>query len=215
MRVVIGENEALVRTGLAHILTHAGFDIAAAVPDAAALWSAVTRLAPDLVVTDIRMPPGDADDGLQVALRIRRELPGTAVVVLSQHMQRRNAMELLDDGSSGVGCLLKQRISDVPAFCDDLRQVGAGGTALDPEVVSLMLARARRGRTGIDRLTDRQRQVLALMAQDCSNAAIARRLSITEKAVVAHISHLYDGLELALDDDGHRRVLAVVQYLNR
>lgn len=215
MRVVIGEDEALVRTGLAHILTHAGFDIAAAVPDAAALWSAVTRLTPDLVVTDIRMPPGDADDGLQVALRIRRELPGTAVVVLSQHMQRRYAMELLDDGPAGVGYLLKQRISDVPAFCDDLRRVGAGGTALDPEVVSLMLARARRGRTGIDRLTDRQRQVLALMAQGYSNAAIARRLSITEKAVVAHISHLYDGLELALDDEGHRRVLAVVQYLNR
>ena len=161
------------------------------------------------------MPPGSADDGLQVALRIRRELPGTAVVVLSQHMQRRYAMELLDDGPSGVGYLLKQRISDVPAFCDDLRRVGAGGTALDPEVVSLMLARARRGRTGIDRLTDRQRQVLALMAQGCSNAAIARRLSITEKAVVAHISHLYDGLELALDYEGHRRVLAVVQYLNR
>lgn len=215
MRVVIGEDEALVRTGLAHILEHHGFEVAGTAADAARLWALVTSVRPDLLVTDIRMPPGNADDGLRIALRTRVELPATAVVVLSQHMQRSYAVELLDGGSNGVGYLLKQRISDIGGFCADLRRVAAGGTALDREVVALMVARAQRAGGGIDLLTGRQREVLALMAQGLSNAEIARRLLITEKAVVAHVSHLYDGLGLTLDDVGHRRVQAVVAYLNR
>ncbi|MET0866015.1 MAG: LuxR C-terminal-related transcriptional regulator, partial [Nakamurella sp.] len=133
----------------------------------------------------------------------------------SQHLQRRYAVELLAKSPAGVGYLLKQRISDVTTFCENVLRVGTGGTALDPEIVELMLARARRGGDAIEALTDRQRQVLELMAAGYSNAAIARRLSVTEKSVVAHASHIYEGLGLLPDDDGHRRVLAVVQYLNR
>jgi DNA-binding NarL/FixJ family response regulator len=215
MRVVIGDDEVLVRTGLAQVLRDGGFDVVAAASDAAQLVRYATSLRPQLVVTDIRMPPGNTDDGLLAALRIRRELPGTAVVVLSQHVQRRYAVELLAKNSGGIGYLLKQRISDVTTFCENVRRVGAGGTALDPEIVELMVARARRGGDSIDSLTERQRQVLELMAAGHSNAAIARRLSVTEKSVVAHASHIYEGLGLLPDDEGHRRVQAVVQYLNR
>ncbi|MET0964913.1 MAG: response regulator transcription factor [Nakamurella sp.] len=221
MRVLIGDDEVLVRAGLAHVLAGGGFDVVAAAANATELLQLATSHRPDLVVTDIRMPPRNADDGLLAALRIRRELPGTAVVVLSQHLQRRYAVELLAKSPAGVGYLLKQRISDATTFCDDLRRVGAGGTALDPEIVELMLARARRaakvtgGGNAIDALTNRQRQVLELMAAGYTNAAIARQLSVTEKSVVAHASHIYEGLGLLPDDDGHRRVLAVVQYLNR
>lgn len=215
MRIVIGEDEVLVRAGLAQVLRDGGFDVVAAAANADELLQYTISHRPDLVVTDIRMPPGNTDDGLMAALRIRRELPGTAVVVLSQHVQRRYAVELLSRSPAGVGYLLKQRISDVTTFCENVRRVGAGGTALDPEIVALMLARARRGGDAIDALTDRQRQVLELMAAGYTNSAIARRLSLTEKSVVAHASHIYDSLGLLPDDDGHRRVQAVVQYLDR
>ena len=215
MRVVIGDDEILVRAGLAQVLRDGGFDVVAAAADAAELVRYTGLHRPDIVVTDIRMPPGNADDGLVAALRIRRELPGTAVVVVSQHLQRRYAVELLAKSPDGIGYLLKQRITDVATFCEDVRRVGSGGTALDPDIVALMLARARRGGNAIDNLTDRQRQVLELMAAGKTNSAIARELSVTEKSVVAHASHIYDGLGLRPDDDGHRRVLAVVQYLNR
>lgn len=215
MRVVIGDDEVLVREGLGHVLQNGGFDVVASAKDATELLSRTAALRPDLIVTDIRMPPGNTDDGLVAAIRIRQELPGTAIVVLSQYVQRRYAMELLEGNPSGVGYLLKQRVADITTFCADVRRVGAGGTALDPLVVERMLARAGRGDDALTTLTGRQREILGLMAEGCSNAAIARRISITEKAVVAHVSKIYDGLGLRPDDDEHRRVLAVIRFLNR
>ena len=213
MRVVIGEDEALLREGLALVLATGGFQVAATAGDAGALISHTNRLAPDLVITDIRMPPGHTDEGLRAALEIRRVLPGTAVVVLSQHLQRQVAIELMAGQAAGVGYLLKQRIADVTTFCADLRRVCAGGTALDPEVVALMVARA--GQDGLRRLTARQREVLELMAQGRSNSSIARALSLTERAVIGHVSNIYDQLGLPPSDDDHRRVLAVIRYLSR
>lgn len=215
MRIVIGEDEALLRQGLTHVLEHAGHDVVGTAADAAELLRHVEERAPDLVITDIRMPPSHTDEGLVAALAIGRSHPDIAIVVLSQHVQRRYATELLTERPSGVGYLLKQRIGDIPTFCADLERVRAGGTVLDPEVVALMMAAARRQDRSIDRLTARQGEVLALMAQGRSNAAIARQLSITEKAVVGHASHIYDVLGLAHSDDDHRRVLAVVRYLSR
>ncbi|MGY1688106.1 response regulator [Geodermatophilus sp. SYSU D00804] len=214
MRVVIGEDEALLRTGLTHVLQAAGFDVVAAVGDAHELVRSTEEHAPDVVVTDIRMPPDRKDAGLRAAVRIRREHPGIAVLVLSQHLQRAYAVELLGDRSSGVGYLLKQRIADVDTFTDDIRRIAAGGTVLDPEVVSLMVARARGHHGALDRLTPRQQQVLALMSEGRTNASIARTLSVTERAVVQHTSHIYDELGLAPSDDDHRRVLAVIRYLS-
>jgi len=213
VRVVIGEDEALLREGLALVLATGGFQVAATAGDAGALISHTNRLAPDLVITDIRMPPGHTDEGLRAALEIRRVLPGTAVVVLSQHLQRQVAIELMAGQAAGVGYLLKQRIADVTTFCADLRRVCAGGTALDPEVVALMVARA--GQDGLRRLTARQREVLELMAQGRSNSSIARALSLTERAVIGHVSNIYDQLGLPPSDDDHRRVLAVIRYLSR
>jgi DNA-binding NarL/FixJ family response regulator len=214
VRVVIGEDEALLRTGLAHVLQAAGFDVVAAVADAHELVRSAGEHVPDIVVTDIRMPPDHKDAGLRAAMEIRREHPGIAVLVLSQHLQRAYAVELLGDRSSGVGYLLKQRIADVDTFTEDLRRIAAGGIVLDPEVVSLMVARARGHHDALDRLTPRQQQVLALMSEGRTNASIARTLSITERAVVQHTSHIYDELDLALSDDDHRRVLAVIRYLS-
>ena len=213
MRVVIGEDEALLRTGLVHVVQAAGFDVVAAVGDAHELVRSVGEHVPDIVVTDIRMPPDHKDAGLRAALEIRRQHPEIAVLVLSQHLQRAYAVELLGDRSSGVG-YLKQRIADVDTFTDDLRRIAAGGTVLDPEVVSLMVARARGNHDALDRLTPRQQQVLALMSEGRTNASIARTLSITERAVVQHTSHIYDELDLAPSDDDHRRVLAVIRYLS-
>lgn len=215
MRVVIGEDEALMREGLVLVLEQAGIEVAGAAGDAESLVREVAALAPDLVVTDIRMPPGLTDDGLRAALRIREEQPETAVVVLSQHVQRSYALELVGERPEGVGYLLKQRIVDADDFVRDLRRVNDGGTILDPEVVSAMLARARRDDAALERLTPRQTEVLGLIAEGRSNGAIARRLSITEKAVVQHTSRIYDELALAPSGEDHRRVLAVLRYLAR
>jgi DNA-binding NarL/FixJ family response regulator len=214
VRVVIGEDEALFREGLTHVLRAAGFDVLAAAGDAEELMQLTAERLPDLVITDIRMPPGLNDDGLQAALSIRSTLPGTAVVVLSQHVQRRYATELLGGSSGGVGYLLKQRVTDTTTFSNDLRRVCAGATVLDPEVVALMVARAARHDLGVERLTARQREVLTLMAEGRSNVFIARSLFISEKAVVQHVSHIYDQLGLPESDDDHRRVLAVLHYLS-
>jgi DNA-binding NarL/FixJ family response regulator len=212
MRVVIAEDQALLREGLAILLTNHGFDVAATADDAIAFEHAALEHKPDLVVADIRMPPGHTDDGLRAALRIRAALPHTAILVLSQHLQQRYATQLLADGAQGVGYLLKERVSNVESFCADARRVAAGGTALDPEIVAAMLTRHNhRHPTG--RLTNRQQEILALMAEGRSNAAIARRLSVTEKAVVNHISHIYDELSLPPSPDDHRRVIAVVHHL--
>ncbi len=214
MRVVIAEDETLLRHGLQLVLEQGGFEVAANAGDAVGLEEAVATHRPELVVTDIRMPPTHTDEGLMAALRIRREHPETAVMVLSQHVQRRYANELLNAQTGRVGYLLKQRIADVETFLDDLRTVAAGGTALDPDVVAVMVARAKRAGTTIGSLTPRQQEVLALMAEGRSNARIAAQLFLSEKAVVQHTSHIYDALGLPVDSDAHRRVLAVLRYLN-
>lgn len=213
MRVVIAEDEALLRQGLALMLHQAGFEVEATVADAASLLRTVAGRDPDIVVTDIRMPPTYTDEGMAAALQIRADYPRTAVMVLSQYVQRHYARELLGSQAGGVGYLLKQRISDADSFCDALRRIAAGGTALDPEVVSLMVGRAGRSQEGVGRLTPRQREVLTLMAEGRSNAWIAAHLFLSEKAVVQHTSNIYDALGLPVDADDHRRVLAVLRYL--
>lgn len=213
MRVVIGEDEALLREGLGHVLTNDGFEVVASVGTAVELEVQVERLAPDLVITDIRMPPTFTDEGLVAALRIRQAHPDVAVVVLSQHVQRRYASELIGQRDGGVGYLLKQRIADVRAFTADLRHVQAGGTVLDPDVVAVLVARATKISGPVGELTPRQLEVLGLMAEGRSNSSIAARLGSTEKAVVHHTSNIYDAFSLPVAADDHRRVLAVVRYL--
>jgi len=214
MRVVIGEDEVLLREGLRHLLETDGFDVVAAVGTASELEIEVARRRPDLVVTDIRMPPTHTDEGLLAALRIKQADPSIAVVVLSQYVQRRYATELLDSNSGGVGYLLKQRIADVTTFTADLRRVAAGGTALDPEVVAVMVSRASRMSGAVGSLTSRQLEVVGLMAEGRSNAGIASQLHLSEKAVVQHTSNIYDAFGLPVDADDHRRVLAVIRYLS-
>jgi DNA-binding NarL/FixJ family response regulator len=215
VRIVIGEDESLLRQGLTHLLERAGHQVVGTAANADELIRHVDERQPDVVVTDIRMPPGFTDEGLRAALQIRGTHPQIGIMVLSQHVQRRYAVELIADNPSGVGYLLKQRIADISTFCDDLARVSAGGTVLDPEVVALMITRADRDHAVVRQLTPRQQQVLALMAEGRSNAAIAERLSITEKAVVQHVSHIYDHLMLPPSTDDHRRVLAVLHHLSR
>lgn len=213
MRVLIGEDDPLLREGIAATLERAGFAVAGAVGDADELVRLAGSGHPDVVLTDIRMPPGNADDGLRAAITIRKQRSGTSVLLLSHHVQRRYALDLLADRPHGVGYLLKQRIADVDTFCSDVRRVAEGGTVLDPEVVSVMLARALRQDDALHRLTGRQREVLAMVAEGRSDAAIARRLLLTETAVVQHVSNVYDQLGLKAGDDHRRRMLTVVRYL--
>ena len=215
MRVVIGEDEPLLREGLALLLSRNGVDVVAAVGDADALRAAVVTDRPDVVVTDIRMPPDNTDDGLRASLDIRRAGPSTGVLVLSQHVSRRYVTTLLGDRAGGVGYLLKHRVTDVGGFCDDLARVARGGVVLDPEVVAVMVGRSARDDGRVDRLTPRQLQVLGLIAEGRSNLAIAHRLAITEKAVARHAAQIYDTLGLPPSLDDHRRVLAVVRFLDR
>lgn len=215
MRVVIAEDEVLLRQGLRLLLEENGFDVVAAVGDGNGLMAAVGAHRPDLVITDIRMPPSNNDEGLRAALRIREQHPETAIVVLSQYVQRRYAIELLEGHAARVGYLLKQRIADIGTFLEDLERVAQGGTALDPDVVAVMVGRARHSEVAVGRLTARQQEVLALVAEGRSNGSIAAKLFLTEKAVVQHVSRIYDALGLPPDADTHRRVQAVVRYLNR
>jgi DNA-binding NarL/FixJ family response regulator len=201
-----------MREGIALLLERDGFEIVALTAAADELVRAAHLHHPDLVVADIRMPPDETDDGIRAALAIRRTAPSVAILVLSQHVQQRYATALLDGGAARLGYLLKQRVADVKEFCADVRRICAGGLVLDPEVVSAMLARVRRD-DPVERLTPRQREVLALMAEGRSNQAIAKQLTLTEKAVVKHVSHVYDELGLLPCPDDHRRVLAVVRYL--
>jgi DNA-binding NarL/FixJ family response regulator len=213
VRILIGEDEALLREGLLLLLEGAGLEVAGVAADARMLVQLAAGRRPDLVLSDIRMPPGNADDGLRAALEIRKARPDVSIMILSQYVNRRYALELLGDDAAGVGYLLKQRVANGERFCHDLRRVADGETVLDPEVVAAMLARARRDGDGVDGLTPRQTEVLALVAEGRSNAAIARRLVISEKAVVQHISRIYDQLGLIPSQDDHRRVLAVARYL--
>ncbi len=209
--VVIAEDGVLLREGLAGLLGRFGFQITAAVGDAAALQAAVAEHAPDLVITDIRMPPTFTDEGLRAAAELRRDRPGLALVVLSQYVQHAYAADLLDSGNGrGVGYLLKDRVGDVEEFIAALRRVAAGGTAVDPQVISQLL---RRRRDPLSALSAREREVLALIAEGHSNAAIARKLAVTEAAVGKHVGNIFAKLRLPQTDDTNRRVLAVLAYL--
>jgi len=192
VRAVIAEDQALLREGLVFVVESAGFEIAGTADSGISLLEITRTEKPDLVVTDIRMPPTFTDEGLVAALEIRRTQPSTAVLVLSQFVQRRYALELVRQRGAGVGYLLKQRISDIGTFRADLRRICSGGTVLDPEVVARFMDPADSGRAGLERLTTRQRDVLGLMAAGRSNASIARELVITEKAVVHHASRIDD-----------------------
>ena len=209
--VVIAEDGVLLREGLAGLLGRFGFQVTAAVGDAAALKAAVAEHAPDLVITDIRMPPTFTDEGLRAAAELRRDRPGLAVVVLSQYVQHAYAADLLESGDGrGVGYLLKDRVGDVEEFIAALRRVAAGGTAVDPRAISQLL---RRRRDPLSALSAREREVLALIAEGHSNAAIARKLVVTEAAVGKHVGNIFAKLRLPQTDDTNRRVLAVLAYL--
>jgi DNA-binding NarL/FixJ family response regulator len=217
LRVVIAEDSAVVRAGLAEILADRGHVIAAAVGDAEALLAAVAQHQPDVTVVDVRMPPSHTDEGLRAAIAIRRDHPGVGVLVFSQYIETRYAADLLGAGSShgraaGVGYLLKDRVADVGEFVDAVSRVAAGGTALDPEVVSQLLGASRRS-DGLDRLTAREREVLGLMAEGRSNSAIAELLVVTERGVEKHVGNIFAKLDLAPSEADHRRVLAVLRYL--
>jgi DNA-binding NarL/FixJ family response regulator len=211
MRVVIAEDGVLLREGLAHLLADEGHEVVAAIGDALALVEAVERDRPDVCIVDVRMPPGFSDEGLRAAIEIRSRWPGTPVLVLSQYVEERYATELLSGDTTGVGYLLKQRVADVRDFLDALERVAAGGNALDPEVVAQLLARARQHPH--DQLTPREGEVLSLMAEGLSNAGIAQRLVITESAVEKHVSSIFAKLRLEPAETDHRRVLAVLRYL--
>jgi DNA-binding NarL/FixJ family response regulator len=212
VRVVIAEDLALLRDGMRRLLEDNGFDVVDAVGDADALVHAVRREQPQVAIVDIRLPPGFRDEGLRAALELRRTAPGTAVLVVSQYVEHAYASELLAEaGGGGVGYLLKDRVVDVDDFVDAVRRVGEGGTALDPEVVSQLLG--RRGASPVDQLTPREREVLELMAEGRSNAAIAAALVLTVGAVEKHIASIFQKLRLAPSDTDHRRVLAVLAYL--
>ena len=210
--MVIGEDSVLLLAGLVKLLESAGFEVAATAGDATALLDAVERERPDLVIADVRMPPTHTDEGIRAALVIRDQWPDIAILVLSQYVEERYAADLLSANTSSVGYLLKDRVADVAEFLDALRRVAAGGTALDPEVVAQLLVR-RGGGDPLDALTQRERDVLALMAEGRSNAEIAASLVITESAVSKHINSIFAKLGLYPGDTGNRRVLAVLRYL--
>ncbi len=209
MRIVIGEDLFLLRDGLVRLLTAHGFEIAAAVGTAPELLEALTTERPDVGIVDVRLPPTHTDDGLRAALEARKQVPGLPVLVLSQYVEQLYARELLADQAGGVGYLLKDRVFNDEAFTAAIRGVAAGGTVLDPEVVQKLMARSQ----PVARLTPREREVLALMAEGRSNAAIAQRMFITEKAVSKHAAGIFGKLDLAPSDDDNRRVLAVLAYL--
>ena len=212
MRIVIGEDLFLLRDGLARLLTAHGFEIAAAVASAPELLEALVTERPDVGIVDVRLPPTHTDDGLRAALAARQQVPGLPVLVLSQYVEQLYARELLADQAGGVGYLLKDRVFNDDAFAAAIRSVAAGGTVLDPEVVQKLMVR-RAGSEPVSRLSPREREVLALMAEGRSNAAIAQRLFITEKAVSKHAAGIFGKLDLAPSDDDNRRVLAVLAYL--
>ena len=212
MRVVLGEDSLLLRAGVARLLEDAGIEVVGQAGDFDDVLRKVRAHKPDVAIVDIKMPPTHTDEGLKAALIIRSELPGTAVLVLSQYVEREYASELLAENAEGVGYLLKERVADLDRFIDAVRRVADGGSALDPEVVSQMLARRSAG--PLDQLTAREREVLALMAEGRSNHAIASELVVTERAVEKHVTGIFGKLGLPATAEDHRRVLAVLAYLS-
>jgi DNA-binding NarL/FixJ family response regulator len=212
MRIVIAEDAAIMRDGLTQTLTRRGHEVAAAVGDAAALLQAIEEHRPDVAIIDVRMPPTHTDEGLRAARVVRQDFPATGVLVFSQYVEARAAAELFAGGPAGVGYLLKDRVADVSDFIDALTQVARGGTVLDPEVVRQLLSAGPRG-TALAALTRREREVLSLVAQGRSNAAIAGALFISPKVVEKHIASIFDKLGLAPSGTDNRRVIAAITYL--
>ncbi|MEU4802905.1 response regulator transcription factor [Actinosynnema sp. NPDC023587] len=210
MRVILAEDSTLLREGLARLLAEEGYDVVASVGDAEALLGAVAAHVPDVVVTDVRMPPTNSDEGLKAALEIRRRHPGVGVLVLSQYVEQRYAVDLLTDHAEGVGYLLKDRVVQVEEFLDALRRVAAGGAAFDPEVVRRLLSRSAHP---LAVLTAREREVLAHMAEGHTNNAIAAKLHVSRSAVEKHVNSIFDKLRLSDVDGYSRRVLAILRYL--
>ncbi len=212
MRVVIAEDAAVLRDGLVQLLTTRGHEVPAAVTDGPALLTAVAEHQPDVAVVDIRMPPTYTDEGVRAAIELRHDHPGVGVLVFSQYIETRYATELLASRSAGVGYLLKDRVADVGDFVDALARVAGGGTALDPEVVSQLLGASRRS-GAVDVLSPREREVLGLMAEGRSNGAIAKALVVSDRAVEKHVANIFTKLDLPPSDTDHRRVLAVLRFL--
>lgn len=214
MRIVIAEDLLLLRDGIVRLLTDTGHTVVAAVDTAPALIDAVSAHAPDLSIVDVRLPPGFRDEGLRAALHLRATDPTARVLILSQYVERVYAVELLADGRGGVGYLLKDRVTALDDFLDAIDRVAAGGTVMDPEVIAQLFTRNSR-RTGIGALTAREREVLGLMAQGMSNSAICAVLVLAPVSVEKHITNIFAKLDLPPDDDAHRRVRAVLAYLNQ
>ena len=212
MRIVIGEDDPLLREGLALLLRAEGLDVVATAGGPDGLLAAIAEHAPDVAIVDVRMPPTHTDEGIRVAVEARRRMPGLAVLVLSAYVEQAFATELLVGGARRVGYLLKERVGRVEEFLDALHRVADGGTAVDPEVVAQLLTRTRPD-AGLDRLSAREREVLGLMAEGLGNTAIARRLVVTEGAVHKHVRSIFAKLDLAPTDDVDRRVVAVLRYL--
>ena len=212
MRVVVAEDSVLLREGIARLLSEKGFEVVGQAADADDLIRKVGAHHPDVAVVDIRMPPTNTDDGLRAALRIREDHPDTGVLVLSAYVEDAYAMQLVSDSAEGVGYLLKDRVADVDGFAEAVRRVATGGSALDPQVVSSLLGRAR-GDDPLAEISPREREVLELMAEGRSNGAIAERLVITERAVEKHVTSIFGKLDLSPAAEDHRRVLAVLTYL--
>ncbi len=212
MRAVIAEDAVLLREGLVRLLTEAGFEVAEAVEDGEALLRAVERHQPDVCVVDVRMPPTFTDEGVRAALVIRRQWPDVALLMLSQYVEERYAVDLIAGDSRGIGYLLKDRVADVGDFLEALRRVAAGGAALDPEVVTQLLVRSGR-KDPLEALSARESEVLSLMAEGRTNSSIAGVLFVTEGAVEKHVTNIFSKLGLPPADQAHRRVLAVLRYL--
>jgi DNA-binding NarL/FixJ family response regulator len=213
VRVVLGEDLALLRDGLIRLLSASGFDVIEAVDNGPDLLRALVHHRPDVAVVDVRLPPTFTDEGLRAAIEARSTVPGLPVLVLSQYVEQLYARELLSDGRGAVGYLLKDRVADVRQFVDAVRRVAEGGTAMDPEVVAQLLA-SNAGSEPLHRLSPREREVLGLMAEGRSNVAIAGQLFVTEKAIAKHTNSIFTKLDLPPSTDDNRRVLAVLAYLN-
>jgi DNA-binding NarL/FixJ family response regulator len=212
IRVLVGEDQPIVREGIVHVLADSGFDVVGTAADARDLVRKAHYDRPDVVVTDIQMPPDNADDGLRAALEIRSAQPGVGVLVLSQFLEDHYAFDLVADGAQGVGYLLKEKVGDLRVFTDAVRRVADGGSALDPDVVARLVGRRRRS-SPLDRLTKRESEVLSLIAEGYSNAGVAHELVVTVAAVERHVTSIFDKLGLQQSPDQHRRVLAVLNYL--